>query len=541
MIKCVESIRFLYHGYLEGIGVKLQNAIQLIPPPLVTSPADTDTVVLTDGALAFVAAMVRDFSGALGNFLQSAEVPICEAATGRMPAFSKKTEGLRRSKWKVETPRSSTHGSTVELMFAAADRRTMEEALRSGASSLLADLDDSQIPSWRSIIEGHMNIIDAARSLCNLSEGARGAEGTTLVVRPRGLRQIERHVLVDGGLVSAGMFDVGLFTYNTAEKMLSSGRQPHLCIPKMESHYEARAWNSMFDYIEMQLALPANFIKVTIQVDDISAIFDLDEIVAELKGRATCLSFDRWGYTFSLVRHFGIADGFILNEDSLAGRIPAYLDACEKYVAWTASRRGMSSTGMLPAHPPLCECSGDCLLPEIDREMQRGHDIIRVSDQRQIRALANACRSGSLASLADEFESDDEQVRRLLALPAPRVTIKGIRTSINSVLRFLASSLSAWDCISTGDDVASVSAVEACRSVLWQWARSKTITSDGRPVHGRFVGSLIDEELGLILKSVGGDERRRNYEKAALILKKTTSSPRFIPSILEYTHAGLVE
>ena len=523
----------------------MQAAIQLIRPSVVSSLTDTDTVVLNDGALAFVAAMVRDFSGALGNLLAAGEVPVCETANGRIPAFSKKTESVRKSEWQVEPHQPNRQSGAVELLFAAADRKAMEEALGSGASSLLADLDDSQIPSWHSIVEGHLNILDATMEVCRRSEEAVKSEGFTLAVRPRGLRQAEKHVLVDGGLVSAGMFDVGIFTYNTSAEMLSSGLHPLLCLPKMESHSEARAWNSILDYIEMQLTLPANFIKVRIQVDDISAAFELDEIVAELKGRATGMSFDRWGYTFSLVRYFGIAQGFVLHESSLIGKIPAYVEACERYVAWTAKKRGLSSAGMISSHPSFCEnsneCARDCLRPEMVREVQLGNDIVIVAEKEYIRTMVEVYSSGSPTNAAYGFATDDEVKSQLLTLPTPRVTMKGMRTSINAVLRFLASSLSTGGCASARDDRANISAIEACRSMLWQWARAKTITSDGRPIHGRFVASLIDEELGDILKSVGGDERRRNYEKAALILKKVTSSHTFLPSIFEYANPELVE
>ena len=545
LTKCVKSIRFLYNENVEGTGGELQAAIQLIRPSVVSSFTDTDSVVLNDGALEFMAAMVRDFSGALGNLPTVGELPVCEASIGRMPAFSKKTEGIRKSEWQVEPPRPNRKSSAVELLFAAADGKAMEQALRSGASSLLADLDDSQIPSWHSIVEGHVNILEATRDVCRRREEEGTTEGFTLAVRPRGLRQTERHVLVDGGLVSAGMFDVGIFTYNTSAEMLSSGLQPHLYLPKMESHFEARAWNSILDYIEMQLALPANFIKVRIQVDDITAVFELDEIVAELSGRATGMSFDRWGYTFSLVRHFGIAQGFVLHESSLIGKIPAYVEACERYVAWMAKKRGLSSAGMISAHPPFCEnsdeCAGDCLRHEMEREFQLGNDIIIVAEKEHIRTVVDVSSSCSPTNVANRFATDDETGSRLLTLPTPKVTMKGIKTSINAVLRFLASSLSTGECTSAGEGKASISAIEACRSMLWQWARAKTITSDGRPIHGRFVASLIDEELGDILKSVGGDERRRNYEKAALILKKVTSSHTFLPSIFEYANPELVE
>lgn len=65
-------------------------------------------------------------------------------------------------------------------------------------------------------------------------------------VRPRGWHLFEKHLLVDGCPVPAGIFDFGLFFFHNAAVLRDKGSGPYFYLPKMESHLEARLWNSVF-------------------------------------------------------------------------------------------------------------------------------------------------------------------------------------------------------------------------------------------------------------------------------------------------------
>ena len=51
-------------------------------------------------------------------------------------------------------------------------------------------------------------------------------EVATVCVRPRGWHLPERHVRVDGRPVAGSLFDFGLFVFNNAHSLASSGRGP---------------------------------------------------------------------------------------------------------------------------------------------------------------------------------------------------------------------------------------------------------------------------------------------------------------------------
>ncbi len=116
----------------------------------------------------------------------------------------------------------------------------------------MADFEDSNSPTWATMIEGQINLRDAvaAHDLASpVPEGkeyALNEKTAVLMVRPRGWHLVEKHVLVDGEPMSGALFDFGLYFFHNAKALLARGTGPYFYLPKMESHLEARLWNDVF-------------------------------------------------------------------------------------------------------------------------------------------------------------------------------------------------------------------------------------------------------------------------------------------------------
>ena len=101
------------------------------------------------------------------------------------------------------------------------DRKLVINALNSGADGFMADFEDANAPTWRNMVEGHINLRDAIEgTITYRSSDGRDYElvdnPATLLVRPRGWHLPERHLLVDGEPVSGGLFDFGLYFFHCA-------------------------------------------------------------------------------------------------------------------------------------------------------------------------------------------------------------------------------------------------------------------------------------------------------------------------------------
>src|SRR3569833_479494 len=94
-------------------------------------------------------------------------------------------------------------------------------ALNSGANCYMADFEDAHSPTWSGTVEGQLNVKDAVRRTIEFvsPEGKQyqlNARVATLLVRPRGWHLPEKHVLVDGEVASASLFDFAMYFFHNA-------------------------------------------------------------------------------------------------------------------------------------------------------------------------------------------------------------------------------------------------------------------------------------------------------------------------------------
>ena len=191
------------------------------------------------------------------------------------------------------------------------DRKMIINALNSGANVFMADFEDSNSPTWRTIIEGQVNLRDAVRGDDHLSPAPKASTTNSIrkrrdvcLVRPRGWHLVEKHFLVDGEPISASLFDFGLFFFHNAQELDRRGTGPYFYLPKLESHLEARLWNDVFCFAQDELGIPRGTIRATVLIETILAAFEMDEILYELRDHSAGLNCGRWDYIFSFIKKF---------------------------------------------------------------------------------------------------------------------------------------------------------------------------------------------------------------------------------------------
>src|SRR5690606_36841907 len=173
----------------------------------------------------------------------------------------------------------------------------------SGAQVFMADFEDATAPTWRAVVEGQVNLLDAVRGTIAHDDPRTGRHyrlgehPATLFVRPRGLHMEEKHVHVDGAPVSAALFDFGLFLFHCARDQLARGATPCYYLPKLEAHEEARLWNAVFVTAQEALGIPVGTIRATVLIETLTAAFEMDEILWQLRDHSAGLNCGRWDYT----------------------------------------------------------------------------------------------------------------------------------------------------------------------------------------------------------------------------------------------------
>src|SRR5262245_4724204 len=126
-----------------------------------SAPANPDYArILSADALAFVERLCREFEPRRRELLAARAARQREFDAGRMPDFLAGTAKIRDTEWKIADQPRDLLDRRVEIT-GPTDRKMVINALNSGASTFMADLEDANCPTWENMIEGQANLLDA--------------------------------------------------------------------------------------------------------------------------------------------------------------------------------------------------------------------------------------------------------------------------------------------------------------------------------------------------------------------------------------------
>src|SRR5262245_52294620 len=271
--------------------------------------------VLTADAVDFLVDLHRRFGERRRELLNARRARQARLDAGELPDFLPETADVRAGEWRVAPSPPDLRDRRVEIT-GPVDRKMMINALNSGASVFMADFEDATSPTWDNLIRGQANVADAYRGTLTLEQDGRqyevGDDPATLVVRPRGWHLPERHLTIDGEVISASLFDAGLVLFHNGRAAVDDGTAPYLYLPKLESHLEARLWNDVFTHAESQLGLDHGTVRATVLIETVLAAFEMDAILYELRDHSAGLNAGRCDYVFSVIKKLRNDPRFVL-------------------------------------------------------------------------------------------------------------------------------------------------------------------------------------------------------------------------------------
>src|SRR5260221_9391908 len=408
--------------------------------------------ILTPEALAFLAALHRQFNPRREELLARREARKLRLDAGELPDFLPETRLVRDADWVVAPIPDDLLDRRVEIT-GPVDRKMIINALNSGANVFMADFEDSNAPTWANTLDGHVNLRDAVRRTITFeSPSEKGIKSyklndstATLLVRPRGWHLLEKHLLVNGEPVSASLFDFALFFFHNAKEAVSRGTGPYFYLPKMESHLEARLWNDVFLRAQESIGLPAGTIRATVLIETILAAFEMDEILYELRQHSAGLNCGRWDYIFSFIKKLRARHDFLMPDRGSVTMDKAFLAAYVDLLIKTSHRRGIHAMGGIAAQIPIKSDpdANEAAMAKVRahklREDRAGHDGTWVAHP----GLVSIARE-----IFDEHMPRPNQIDRrrddvsvsaadLLQVPAGAITEKGLRPDVNVGILYL--------------------------------------------------------------------------------------------------------
>ena len=521
---------------LSSMGTGLLSASPEIEP---SAFAGLERALLSEDAIAFLVDLERQFRAPIAEALARRVARRARIARGEEQLdFLTETAGVRERDWTVASLPQDLLRRTVEIT-GPADRKMIINALNSGADVFMADLEDSSSPTWSNVLQSQQNLRDAVRRTIELRDPGSAKHyqlnehTAVLIVRPRGLHLVERHLLVDGQPVAACLFDAAMFLYHNASALIERGTGPYLYLPKIESHLEARLWNAVLCAAERVLGLPHGTVRVTVLIETLPAAFEMDEILWELRDRIVGLNCGRWDYIFSFIKYRGNDPRAVLPDRAQVTMEQPCMRAYTQLAVKTCHRRGAFAIGGMAAQIPIkndrVPNDRDLYRVRADklREVTDGHDGTWVAHPGLVpvaREVFEAQMTGlnQLPRLREDVHVTAED---LLRVPVGTRTEAGLRHNVRVGVQYIEAWLRGSGCVPLYHLMEDAATAEISRAQVWQWLRHGVRLDDsGDVVTPELLDRIVGEEMVRIESEVGESRVRagRFAEARALFVRLAT-------------------
>ena len=467
--------------------------------------------ILTNEALDFLEKICNKFEDTRQQILENRKRIQDSISSGNRLSFPENKE-IREKEWTVTPPPDDVANRNVEIT-GPVDRKMIINALNSGADVFMADFEDSTSPTWKNIMDGQVNLLDAnLRDLefvdpKNKKTYSLNAESkTSLFVRPRGLHLNEKNFLIEGNPISGAFLDFALYAFHNSKLRLDNGIGTYFYIPKLENSLESKLWDDIFTFSEDELDLPRGTIRATVLLETISASFEIEEILFSLKEHSLGMNAGRWDYIFSAIKKHREIPGINFPDRSQITMTVPFMKAYTELLVQSCHKRGAHAIGGMSAFipnrrdPEITEQAFEQVKRDKEREVNMGFDGSWVAHP----DLVKLCKDVFQNSLNGKDNQIDyvptepiisEDMLQDFTISDGTITEEGIRTNIRVGILYIQSWLLGQGAAALFNLMEDAATAEISRSQLWQWLNNKSSTNDKQKIEKEYIDVLITDEV----------------------------------------------
>ncbi len=521
------------------------NLEELYPTKLLNFSKETTErypEILTDEAMTFLSLLHENFNEKRLALLEERKKQQELFDAGALPTFPLETKSIRESNWQAASTPEDLLDRRVEIT-GPVDRKMVINALNSGASTFMADFEDSTSPTWSNLMTGQQNLKDAVNKTIALEDVAKNKKyalnekTAVLIVRPRGLHLNEKHILNHDQETSGSLTDFGLFAFHNYKQLIEDNSAPYFYIPKLEHYLEARWWNDVFEFTQEYLGVQNGTFKATVLIETITASFQLDEIIFELKDHIVGLNCGRWDYIFSYIKKLRSNPKFIVpNRDQVTMTSP-FMSAYSQLVIQRCHKRNIHAIGGMAAQIPIKnneeanKIAFDKVIADKEREAKNGHDGTWVAHPDLVVIAKTVFDKYMPTKNQIHVKREDVHVTEadLLETPKGTVTEEGVRKNISISVLYLASWLNGQGAAALHNLMEDAATAEISRSQLWQWLQNKVVLDNQKVLNEKYYHRLAMEEFEKIRHLVGDENHeKQKYRLAEQLLDILVVNDNFI-------------
>ena len=500
--------------------------------------------ILSEGALQFIQEIHEKFNDKRLELLKEREKRQLAIDTGQKLDFLTETKKIREDNWKIKGIPKDLLKRQVEITGPPIPKKMFISALNCGADCYMTDFEDSLTPTFDNLIQGQLNIKDALDNKINFKDEESGKEyklkekTAVLIIRPRGLHLEEKNIKINGKRISGTFFDLGLSLYHNAKKLIKKGSGPYFYLPKLEHYLECRMLNDVITFCEKKLNLDVGTVKVTVLIETINAVFQMDEFLWELKDHIVGLNAGRWDYLFSYQKVYRNTKKVILPDRSKVNMFVPFMSNYNKLLVDTCHKRGafgmggMSAQVIAKSNPT--EINDKALAgvkKDKERELNQGNDGAWVAHPSLVEPVKNIFEK-NFKGPNQLNKYNNIKIKRRDLLDEPKIenaiTEPGVRENLQEGIEYMAYWLAGTGCTVVNYLMADAATCEVSRAQLWVWIKYKINLDDGRSVDEKLIDTLIKDELNKIKNNVGNEIFEKiPFRKAAKIFKEMITKKNF--------------
>ncbi|KAM0926201.1 hypothetical protein ACQ4PT_003720 [Festuca glaucescens] len=291
---------------------------------------------------------------------------------------------------------------------------------------------------------------------------------------------------------------------------------------------EARIWNGVFERAERVAGIERGSIRATVLVETLPAVFQMDEILHELRDHSAGLNCGRWDYIFSYVKTFRAHPDRLLPDRALVGMAQHFMRSYSHLLIRTCHRRQVHGMGGMD-EAALELVRGDKL-----REVRAGHDdtwaahpglipAIREVFEGHLGGKPNQINAAAAPAAAAITEED------LIQPPRGARTVEGLRLNTHVGVQYLAAWLGGSGSVPLYNLMEDAATAEISRVQNWQWLRhGATLDAGGVAMRAtpELLARAVEEEMARVQAEVGTERfRRGRYAEAGKIFSRQCVAP----------------
>ena len=507
--------------------------------------------IVSDKALQFIHEIHEKFNNTRLKLLNERKKRQNAIDNGHKLDFLNETKKIRDADWKIKNIPHDLLKRQVEITGPPVPKKMLISALNSGADCYMTDFEDSLTPTFDNLMQGQLNIKDAISKKIDFTEPESGKEyklhekTAVLITRPRGLHLDEKNVTINEERISGTFFDFGLTLFHNAKKLIEKGSGPYFYLPKLEHYLECRLLNDVILFCEKKLNLEIGTVKVTVLIETINAVFQMNEFLWELKDHIVGLNAGRWDYLFSYQKVFRNTQMVVLPDRSKVNMFVPFMSNYNKLLVDTCHKRGafgmggMSAQVIAKSNPKeINEKALAGVKKDKERELNQGNDGAWVAHPSLVEPVKNIFEK-NFKGLNQLNKFNNIKINRRDLLDEPKIknaiSEQGVRENLNEGIEYMAFWTIGLGCCVVNYLMADAATCEVSRTQLWIWLKYKVKLDDGRILDDKLIDKLINDELNKIKKKFLTWKEKTSdksldqvsFENAAEIFKEMITKENF--------------